>query len=227
MASIKQSECWYREVCSEAPSGCTATCVRFAEMLNLVQMSNLPKYRWFPEPLFADKDLPAFRKLKDIKDDIREWVRSGNNLYLYSESFGNGKTSWAVKLMLAYFNQIWRGNCFRTRGIFISVPEFFDRERMRMSNNDDDFVRIRDALLEVDLVIWDDVSVVKMTEYNSTTFFNFIDARVLSGKSNIFTGNLSEDRLKEFVGGRLASRIWNTSEIIEFVDRDKRGVKNG
>lgn len=227
MNTLKQKDCWYREVCSEAPSGCTATCVRFAEMLNLMQMSNLPKYMWFPQSLYADKDLKAFRELKSIKDDIKNWVKEGNSLYLYSKSFGNGKTSWAVKLMLAYFNQIWRGNCFRTRGIFISVPEFFDRERLRMNNQDEEFIRIRDSLLDADLVIWDDVSIVKMTDYNSSTFFNFVDARVLSGKANIFTGNLGEDKLREFVGGRLASRIWNTSQVIEFVDSDKRGKRNG
>ena len=175
METINQKDCWYREVCSQAPDGCTATCVRFAEMLNLMQMSNLPKYRWFPEPLYADKDLPAFRELKAIKDDIKNWVKEGNSLYLYSEHYGNGKTSWAVKLMLSYFNQIWRGNCFRTRGIFISVPEFFDRERMRIGNQDDDFTRIRDSLLDTDLVIWDDVSCVRMTDYNASIFFNFIE----------------------------------------------------
>lgn len=225
MHAIKQTECWYREVCSQAPHGCTATCVRFAEMLNLVQMSNLPKYRWFPEPLVAGEDLEAFKQLKAIKDDIKNWVKEGNNLYLYSKSFGNGKTSWAVKLMLAYFNQIWRGNCFRTRGIFISVPEFFDRERLRMSNQDDEFIRIRDSLLDADLVIWDDVSVVNMTDYNLVTFFNFVDARVMSGRANIFTGNLNEEELRGFMGGRLSSRLWNTSKVIKFVDSDKRGAR--
>ena len=227
MHTLKHEQCWYREVCSEAPSGCTATCVRFAEMLNLMQTSNLPKYMWFPVTLYANKDIEAFRELKAIKDEIKNWVQEGNNLYLYSRSFGNGKTSWAVKLMLAYFNQIWRGNCFRTRGIFISVPEFFDRERLRMSNQDEEFIRIRDSLLEADLVIWDDVSVVRMTEYNIATFFNFVDARVLSGKANIFTGNLDHEKLTEFVGGRLASRIWNTSHVVKFVDGDKRGKRNG
>ena len=223
METLNQKDCWYREVCSQAPHGCTVTCVRFAEMLNLMQMSNLPKYRWFPEPLYADKDLKAFRDLKVIKGDIKNWVKEGNSLYLYSKSYGNGKTSWAIKLMLAYFNQIWKGNCFRTRGIFISVPELFDRERMRIGNQDEDFMRIRDSLLSADLVIWDDLSSVNMTEYNAAVFFNLIDARIMSRKSNIFTGNLSKDRLVEFMGERLASRIWNASQVVEFVGNDKRG----
>lgn len=218
-------KCWYEDVCGLRGDVCGPTCVRYAEMLNLFQMSNIPRYRWYPEKLVPGSgDRNSFLYLRDIKEDIRNWVNEGNNLYLFSETFGNGKTSWAVKLMAAYFNQVWRGNCFRTRGIFISVPEFFDRERLRMNNEDEDFKRIRQSLLDCDLVIWDDVSSVKMSDYSSATFFNFVDARVIANRSNIFTGNLGEDRLKDFVGGRLASRIWNTSDIIEFVGEDRRGV---
>lgn len=220
---MKPAECWYREVCSQAPDNCKKTCVRYAEMLNLVELSNIPEYRWYPEALVAGVDRPAFVELKKIKDDIRGWVQDGNNLYLYSGNFGNGKTSWAIKLMLAYFNQVWQGNCFRCRGVFISVPEFFDRERQLINDRDEEYKTIRDNLLKADLVIWDDVSSVKMSDYASATFLNFLDARVLSRKSNIFTSNLGKDRLFEFVGGRLASRIWNTSIIIELVDEDKRG----
>ena len=218
-------KCWYEGVCGLKGDACGPTCVRYAEMLNLFQLSNIPRYRWYPERLVPGKgDRDAFVYLRDIKDDIRNWVNEGNNLYLFSETFGNGKTSWAVKLMSAYFNQVWRGNCFRTRGIFISVPEFFDRERLRMNNEDEDFKRIRQSLLDCDLVIWDDVSSVKMSDYSSATFVNFVDARVIANRANIFTGNLGEERLKDFVGGRLASRIWNTSDIIEFVGEDRRGV---
>lgn len=217
--------CWYEDVCGVKGDSCGPTCVRYAEMLNLFQMSNIPRYRWYPEKLVPGKgDRESFVYLRDIKNDIKNWVQSGNNLYLFSDTFGNGKTSWAVKLMSAYFNQVWRGNCFKTRGIFISVPEFFDRERLRMDNQDEDFKRIRQSLIECDLVIWDDVSSVKMTDYASATFFNFVDARVIAHRANIFTGNLGEERLKDFVGGRLASRIWNTSDIIEFVGEDRRGV---
>lgn len=217
--------CWYEDVCGVRGISCGPTCVRYAEMLNLFQMSNIPRYRWYPEKLVPGKgDRESFVYLRDIKNDIKNWVQSGNNLYLFSDTFGNGKTSWAVKLMSAYFNQVWRGNCFKTRGIFISVPEFFDRERLRMDNQDEDFKRIRQSLIECDLVIWDDVSSVKMTDYASATFFNFVDARVIAHRANIFTGNLGEERLKDFVGGRLASRIWNTSEIVELVGEDRRGV---
>lgn len=222
---MKPSECWYREVCSLAPGECKPSCLRYAEMLNLVKLSNIPKYKWKPEPLFAGNDLEVFTRLKEIKSNIKEWVQSGENLYLYSAGFGNGKTSWALKLMLAYFNQIWYGNAFRCRGVFVSVPELLDRERQRIAGNDDDFERLREELIRCDLVIWDDISSIKMSDYNRATMFNIIDARILSGKANIFTGNLNAQELYDVVGSRLVSRIWNPSEILEFKGKDWRSVR--
>ena len=59
--------CWYSEVCPLAPDNCGPTCVRFAEMLNLVEMSNIPEYRWVPAQLKADVDIEQFR-VKNTSD---------------------------------------------------------------------------------------------------------------------------------------------------------------
>jgi len=127
-------------------------------------------------------------------------------------------------LMLAYFNKVWAGNGFRRRGIFVSVPEFIDRNREIINNRDEEFVKIREDLLKCDLVIWDDISSIKLTDFNHAILFNYIDARMLSNKANIFTGNVDYESMTKNLGGRLASRIWNGSEIVQFVDQDKRGV---
>lgn len=222
---MRPENCWYNEVCNKAPEGCKESCVRYAVMLNLLQLSNIPEYRWSPVALIAGQDLQTFKELQSIKINICNWVENGNNLYLYSKNFGNGKTSWAIKLMLAYFNKVWPTSGFNCKGIFISVPEFFDRDRRNMNSKDDEFDRIRDQLITCDLVIWDDISSVKMTDYGSAIFLNMLDARVLSNRANIFTGNLAKGELEQFLGGRLLSRIWNTSKILEFVDNDKRGTR--
>jgi DNA replication protein DnaC len=129
--------------------------------------------------------------------------------------------------MLAYFNMVWAGNGFRRRGIFISVPEFMDRNREIINNRDPEFVKLREDILNCDLVIWDDVTATKLTDFNHSMLLNYLDARVLADKANIFTGNTDYTLMQEYLGGRLASRIWNTSEVIEFVDADKRGMRNG
>ena len=36
-------KCWYEDVCGLKGDACGPTCVRYAEMLNLFQMSNIPR----------------------------------------------------------------------------------------------------------------------------------------------------------------------------------------
>ena len=224
---MRVEECWYLGSCPKSPQGCSNTCLRYIEMLNLLQQSNLPESKWVPAKLRPGRDMEPFLRLKEIKENIEEWVKSGQSLYIYSQTFGNGKTSWAIKLMLAYFNSIWAGNSFRRRGIFISVPEFMDRNREIINNRDSEFVKMRDDLIDCDLVIWDDITSIKLTDFNHAVLLNYIDARVLANKTNIFTGNVDYSGMVKNLGGRLASRVWNGSEVIEFVDQDKRGVYNG
>lgn len=221
---MRPEECWYLGVCPKSPEGCATTCIRFAEMLNLVEKSNIPESKWMPLRLRPGLDMDAFLRLQEIKEDIKEWTQEGNSLYIYSNQFGNGKTSWAIKLMLSYFNEVWAGNGFKQRGIFVSVPEFVDRNREIINNRDNEFINVRQGILECDLVIWDDITSIKLTDFNHSVLLNYIDARVLANKSNIFTGNVEYQGMVNNLGGRLASRVWNTSEIIKFVDQDKRGV---
>lgn len=214
-------KCWYTEKCQKYHEGCQ--CLRYDEMFALFQQSNIPEGRWGKISLVPGPDRSQFVRLAEIKKDIQKYVEDGNNLYLYSDNFGNGKTSWAIKLMQSYFNAIWAGNRFRRRGVFFSVPEFIDREHIRMNREDEDFDELRDAIVTCDLVIWDDVSSIKMTDYSHSLLLNFIDTRFVNKKCNIFTGNLDGKMLGEYAGGRLASRIWNGSELIQFNGPDRRG----
>lgn len=224
---MRVEECWYQGVCPKSPNGCSPTCLRYVEMLNLVQQSNIPEAKWVPVKLRPGKDRDAFIRLQDIKNNIKEWTQAGNNLYIFSTVCGNGKTSWSIKLMLAYFNEVWAGNGFRRRGIFMSASEFMDRSREIINNRDEEFVKLRNEIIECDLVIWDDITSTKLTDFNHSLLLNFIDARALAGKANIFTGNVDYSGMVKNLGSRLASRVWNASEVIEFVDQDKRGVYNG
>lgn len=215
-------ECWYKESCSKYHESCK--CLRYDEMESLFQQSNIPEGRWGKISLIAGEDKSQFVRLAEIKRDIKNYVQGGNNLYLYSDNFGNGKTSWAIKLMQAYFNSVWAGNRFRRRGVFFSVPEFIDREHLRINREDEDFDELREAIITCDLVIWDDISSIKMTDYSHSLLLNFIDTRFVNNKCNIFTGNLDGELLGQHAGGRLASRIWNGSELIRFMGPDRRGL---
>ena len=211
--------CWYNKVCRDKK--CSG-CVRYAEMAYLMQASGLPEAKWRPIDLYAGtkNDVKMFTMLADLKDNIVDFVETGSNLYITSKHTGNGKTSWALKLLFRYFDQIWAGNGFRTRGIFIHVPSFLLKLKDFKNPISSE---LRKNIENCDLVIWDDIASTELSNYDYSQLLLFIDTRILSEKSNIFTGNVvEEDELRQILGERLASRIFNTSQIVTFDGKDQR-----
>ena len=220
--TFEKDNCWYASVCQQYDTAeCNAHCIRYMEMHYLMENSGIPKKKQIPTPLVPDScDLETFKKLKAIKDDIVEFVQDGHNLYLYSQQFGNGKTSWAIKLLGKYFNDVWEGNGFRCRGLFISVPMFITN--LNTFKNDKDFELLKERIKTVDLVVWDDITVTGASASSYLTLASYIDARQLSGLANIFTGNFDGEQLKETLSDRLTSRIWDASIRLELTGSSRR-----
>ena len=220
--SFRREDCWYKDVCN-ADVDCNM-CIRFQEMQYLMENSNLPKSKQKPIPLDApDCDLDAFKRLAEIKANIRQFVEDGRNIYITSAYTGNGKTSWAIKLLLKYFDEIWAGNGFNVRGIFIHVPTFLIKSK-DFKNNDKEFEELRKRILVADLVVWDDIASTNISAYDYSQLLAYIDSRTLNDVSNIFTGNCpTKESLTENVGDRLSSRVWgNNTEVIIFRGGDQR-----
>lgn len=220
-------KCWYKEVCNKYNTKqCYPGCLRFMEMHYLMNNSGIPAKCQYQIDLYPeDEDLDAFMQLKEIKDHIIDFVEQGCSLYLYSENTGNGKTSWAIKLMQKYFDSIWAGNGFRCRGVFIHVPTFLTKIKEGISRKDEDFELLRSRLLEADLVIWDDIASGKLGDFDHTNLITYIDQRKLNKLSNIYTGNIGGEQLSEALGVRLASRVWKDSLQVEIIGADRRGFR--
>lgn len=218
-------KCWYKDGYCEFYNTlqCNSSCVRFIEMDYLMWASKIPPARQKPFSLIPQyMDLDAFNTLKYIKDNIKEFVAQGKNLYIYSEHTGNGKSSWAIKLLQSYFNKIWNGNRFRVRGVFVFVPKLLMDIKNNYDKNDPEFREFINSLTTADVVVWDDIGATKLSEHDYTLLLNFIDQRRLNLQSNIFTGNLPADKLKEYVGERLYSRIWESSMKVELLGSSRR-----
>lgn len=222
------NRCWFKGVCSlyMNEQKCNMGCVRFMEFDSLYYQSGIPFKMQYPivlRPESSDKE--AFLRLRDIKDSIEDWVADGNSLLIYSPICGNGKTSWAIKLMQKYFERMWAGNGFRCIGLYVNVTDFLFRAKEAITQPDDDLMVLKENLKNADLVIWDDIGVTALSKYDYDLLIGFINSRILKGKANIYTSNSTEEKLEEYLGQRLKSRIFNESEVIEFVGADRRGER--
>lgn len=103
-------------------------------LLNQALLSDAQKIR---KALLLDVnkiDLQAFTDLNIIKTDIVSFAKNGDNIYIYSKIPGNGKTSWAIKLIQSYINKIWAESQLTCRVLFINVPKFLLSLKASISN---------------------------------------------------------------------------------------------
>ena len=220
MANYKNTECWFVDSCEDSGIGCEM-CQLFLEMSWQMQNSGLSEAKQRPIKLRPEScDIEAFNVLSNIRRGVKEFVTSGSNLYLCSQYTGNGKTSWAIKILQSYLNLCCEGNYENLLGMFVSTPQLL--LKLKDFDNPLPFLYKR-QLSTVDVVVWDDIAVSGMSNYDYTQLFTYIDSRLLSEKANIFTSNCStRDELEKVIGNKLASRIWDTSEIVTLFGKDRR-----
>lgn len=216
----RNSECWYKESCTD---DCDR-CVLYDQMNWQMEHSGLPKAKQRTITLYLGEgnkaDRKAFKRLSDIRKDIVDFVKQGKNLYICSSQTGNGKTSWAIKMLHTYFHYTAVGNYENLKGMFVSTADLL----IKLKDFNNPIPKsYRDNLENVDLIVWDDVALTNISQYDYTQFYSIIDKRILAEKSNIFTTNCTSiDKLAELIGAKTASRIYNTSEIIELKGMDMR-----
>jgi DNA replication protein DnaC len=216
------------ESCKKFKNGsCTYPefCIKKFKQDKFFDLALISENQRIPLSLYLDSnacDKNSFDRLNEIKNSICDFVGSGNNIYIYSSTTGNGKTAWSLKLAQNYIGKIWYEKDLSCEVLFISVPRYLLSIKDAISNNNEYAKHIKENVLSANLVIWDDIATKGMTEFETENVLSIIDARISSGKSNIFTSNILPQELSLYVGDRLASRILGTSESIKFVGQDKR-----
>lgn len=220
MGNYKDSDCWYRKKCTDDCNGC----ITYKEMKYQMMNSGLPIALQRPIDLYLTNrvDNDAFVELSNIRHDIVNQVNNGLNLYICSSQSGNGKTSWAVKMLHTYFHYTSSGNYDNLKGMFVSVTDLLIKLK--------DFNHpmphsYRQAMESVDLLVFDDIATSGLTQYDYTQLYSIINNRLMANKSNIYTSNITQlYDLEDVMGQRLASRVYTQSRVIELKGRD---VRNG
>lgn len=213
--------CFYSEICDI--EDCSPSCIRYIEMNNLLTKSRLPSKFFKPVVMDVPKeDAGAYSYLLKIASDMKNVVDNGKNFTLYSSKTGNGKTTWAVRLMQNYFNQIWNGNGLQTKGIFINVPTFTNLVKQSFSSEDESVAKLQKLLPTVPLLVLDDIGATKLSEFDISLLTTIVDSRIMNGKSTIFTTNCDKKQLEAAIGVRLADRVYNTGVTVTFKSETHR-----
>lgn len=216
--------CVFFEVCQNKEN-CSVDCIRYAEMNYLITNSGLPKNLQGKTILSPEKvDYEAFCSLAEIKDNIVNFVAEGKNLYIYSENVGNGKSSWLAKILKTYFNNVWAGNGFRKRGYFLYLPTFLIELKESIRNPSDELDELKEFLKTVDLLCIDDIAASTLSEFEHNYLLYIIETRLSNGLSTLYSSNLDEQNLLQYLGTRLKSRVYNNSQIIHLQGKDRRGL---
>lgn len=220
-------DCWMKDCCNQID--CNTFCMKYYKLNALYDMALIPLNKRKHVKLLIDddgRDEQAFDTLKEIEKNIVDFISNGKSLFLYSEITGNGKTLWTLRMVEAYFNKIWLKSELKCRVLFISVPRFLLELKSNISEKSEYIQYINDSVLDCDLVVWDDIATKLGTEFELSHLLSIIDTRITSGKSNMFTSNVSGVELSNALGDRLYSRIQNYSDyVIELRGTDKRGIK--
>ena len=222
----ENASCWLTNQCNH--KDCDTFCLRRFKLDYLYNQALVSVGQRQRVDLKLDYDLTdkqAFDFLKNVESSIIGFVNAGKNLYLWSNMTGNGKTAWSLRLLQAYLNSVWPKSDLKCRALFINVPKFFLALKDNISEKSEYIAQIKANVLDADLVIWDEVALKTLTQFEMENLLSLINNRLDCGKSNIYTSNISPNDLLNLVGDRLYSRIINMSEVIEFKGADKRFLK--
>ena len=224
---INPKDCWITDKCSENCDKDSPFCLKLFKLDFLYNQALFSNQQRKHINLHVDSDgtdKEAFKQLQQIESNIVDFINKGNNLFIRSINPGTGKTSWTLRLVQAYFNQIWYKCELTCKALFINVPRFLLALKDNISKEDPYISHIKENVLKADVVIWDEVGVKSLTTFEHENLLNLISTRIDMNKSNLYTSNLTLDELKEKVGDRLYSRIVNNSINFEFFGQDKRNL---
>ena len=162
-----------------------------------------------------------FNKCLDFANTFEE---KGSNLYLYGGA-GTGKTY----LSSCIANKaLERGFAVYYQSAFQLLDTF---EKLKFGRFDQEELPSAEYAVKyaytADLLIIDDVGTEFVSGYSSAALFDIINSRLVAGKSTIISSNLTPSKIEEIYGGRIASRITGSFDVLAFRGADLRRIARG
>lgn len=167
----------------------------------------------FKADRFPDSDLS--RVSRNYVKHFREFAEKGRGLCFFGKP-GTGKTFYACCIANALLDNNY--------SVMVTSFSRIANSIQGMKGNTQDYI---DHLNEYDLLVIDDYSVERNTEYMVETVFNVVDSRIKSGRPMIVTTNLAREQMKtqaqtNVERTRILSRLFETCTFFEAKGEDIR-----
>lgn len=217
-------KCWAKGYCKRHNTEkCHEHCDVYVILKAIYSQTYLPKkYQYEKAIKPQQEDLGAFRLLSKWREDIVEHVEDGDNLFLYSPTTGNGKTSWATKMANFYIRKTVFTGKIENLVLYINVTDFLEKLRASYKGEVEGIDELKAKLRKAKIVIMDDLGAEKPSEWARERLYEVINHRDNEMLTTIYTSNLSIDKIEERLGSRIASRVRN-STVVKLVGEDRRG----
>ena len=215
---------------------CEELCALCDNASYLLDLGKVGEARRWPDSLILDEknecDRVSYMNLNELKTDIFDWVKTGQNLFLHSKIPGNGKTTWANKLFLQFVFEYSRLMVIKRRAElpdavvrWVNIPEMFEQFKLEMSGTAIDST-LRKHMMNARLLVMDDLGAEKSSEWAVGQLYLYLNSRLENGFSTIITSNISVDGLlrEGYINKRIHSRL-GVYQSIEFFGPDRRRLK--
>lgn len=218
-------QCWAEKYCKGFPDKCDIFCEGFVPLQILYNQSNIPLRYQYPKELTIEPiDSSSYTRVWEIQSDIRNWVNGGNNLLLWGEGKGNGKTTLAGAISSKYIRERVHDTDLTPVVYFIKSAKFLEEVRQQFTEVDPSFSTKLKLIETLPLLIIDDIGAEKSSEWVRERLLNIIDERYSNKLSTIYTSNCSLGQIAESLGSRIADRL-RDCEQLQFKGTSKRGAK--
>lgn len=188
-------------------------------LLNIREANIPPKFNYDDKLTPAEIDLEAFERLDKVRNGAYKFTKEGYNLLICSNNTGNGKTSWALKILYNYLIICSKRGEFKWKSpnaYFFNVPLYFLNRRRAINN--EDYQRIVDEtdynVSHAGLVVFDDISSKALRDFDKDAFHAMVEERQLDNKASIYTTNSEPSNLINILDEKTYDRIVNNSKVI-------------
>lgn len=187
---------------------------------DLLEDSGLPQLYMEEVKLTVRKeDVNAFKRLNEIKNsiyDISEPNLDMKNLLICSNKTGNGKTSWAIKILQFFIFKSAQHYPDEEPGFFVPVTEFVLASKEYDNSHRKKYWDMLEMIEKSRVVVFDDVGAGEYSRAEYMALLSAIEGRVFRKQYCIFTSNFIEkdEVIVKKLGERLADRVFETSEKI-------------